>query len=83
MSLESKGTRTAGDRVSVWIDRLNRFPQLAKKLLNCFRSGDSTLRIWDVPSSVTNKAVEPTTCKHASGQRRSDVTAVQWNVRVD
>ena len=52
-------------------------------------SGDSTMRIWDVPAQASAKGkkagaemvVEPSyTCKHASGQRRSDVTAVAWNV---
>lgn len=51
-------------------------------------SGDSTMRIWDVPAQTSAKGkkagtetvVEPSyTCKHASGQRRSDVTAVAWN----
>jgi len=42
-------------------------------------SGDSTARIWDVPASPNGKPVDPITCKHASGQRRSDVTTVEWN----
>lgn len=44
-------------------------------------AGDSTARIWEVPALPgSDKDVDPVTCKHASGQRRSDVTAVAWNV---
>lgn len=44
-------------------------------------SSDSTLRIWDISSAKQGEVVEPShTCKHASGQRRSDVTAIAWNV---
>lgn len=43
-------------------------------------SGDSTMRIWDVPTEPTGSPVSSTVvCKHSSGQRRSDVTAVEWN----
>lgn len=44
-------------------------------------SGDSTMRIWDVPSEPTTSPITSTVvCKHSSGQRRSDVTALEWNV---
>lgn len=43
-------------------------------------SGDSSMRIWDVPRDVPPSAItENIICKHSSGQRRSDVTAVEWN----
>lgn len=43
-------------------------------------SGDSTMRIWDVPMQSTGVPISSTVvCKHSSGQRRSDVTAVEWN----
>ncbi|GAA5886682.1 hypothetical protein JCM5296_005369 [Sporobolomyces johnsonii] len=46
--------------------------------------GDSTCRIWDVPSSSSSSTgqtilKEHTICKHASAQRRSDVAAVAWD----
>ncbi|CEQ40602.1 SPOSA6832_02256 [Sporobolomyces salmonicolor] len=44
--------------------------------------GDSTCRIWDVPSSSSAGQTilkEHTICKHASAQRRSDVAAVAWD----
>ncbi|BGO98655.1 hypothetical protein NBRC10513v2_003049 [Rhodotorula toruloides] len=47
-------------------------------------AADSTCRIWDVPSPPSSSAAQtivsdPIVCKHASAQRRCDITCVAWN----
>lgn len=42
-------------------------------------ASDATARIWELPDGGSSDDVEATVCKHSSGNRKADVTTVEWN----